>query len=80
MILHCPKRESSAFINRRASRPLPSANACTPLIKNAPTPLNSPESLKFILVGTLIMLPAITGYAIYAYRVFHGKARELTYY
>jgi cytochrome d ubiquinol oxidase subunit II len=25
-------------------------------------------------------LPAIFGYTIYAYRVFWGKARELTYY
>ena len=59
---------------------MPSANGCTPLIKNAPTPLNSAESRKFILVGMLIVLRAIIGYAIYAYRVFHGKARELTYY
>ena len=41
---------------------------------------SAPESLKFILVGTLIVLPAIIGYTIYAYRVFWGKAKELTYY
>jgi cytochrome d ubiquinol oxidase subunit II len=27
-----------------------------------------------------VVLPAIFGYTIYAYRVFWGKARELTYY
>ena len=32
------------------------------------------------VVGAVIVLPAITGYTIYAYRVFWGKARELTYY
>ena len=41
---------------------------------------SAPESLKIILVGAVIVLPAITGYTIYAYRVFWGKARELTYY
>ena len=41
---------------------------------------SAPESLKIILVGAAIVLPAITGYTIYAYRVFWGKARELTYY
>ena len=41
---------------------------------------SAPESLKFILVGTLIVLPAIIGYTVYAYRVFRGKASELTYY
>ncbi len=38
------------------------------------------ESLMVILIGALIVLPAILGYTIYAYRVFWGKARELTYY
>jgi cytochrome d ubiquinol oxidase subunit II len=38
------------------------------------------ESLMVILIGALIVLPAIFGYTIYAYRVFWGKARELTYY
>jgi len=40
----------------------------------------APESLKIILAGTAVVLPAIFGYTIYAYRVFWGKARELTYY
>jgi cytochrome d ubiquinol oxidase subunit II len=39
----------------------------------------SPDSLMFILVGTLIVLPAIVGYTIYAYRVFWGKSRALDY-
>ncbi len=41
---------------------------------------SAPESLKIILVGAVIVLPTIFGYTIYAYRVFWGKARELTYY
>lgn len=41
---------------------------------------SAPESLKIILVGAAVVLPAIFGYTIYAYRVFWGKARELTYY
>jgi cytochrome d ubiquinol oxidase subunit II len=40
---------------------------------------SAPESLMFILIGTLIVLPVILGYTIYSYRVFWGKARELTY-
>lgn len=39
----------------------------------------APESLMFILVGALIVLPAIIGYTIYAYRVFWGKATALNY-
>ncbi len=41
---------------------------------------SAPESLKIILVGAVVVLPAILGYTIYAYRVFWGKARALTYY
>ncbi len=41
---------------------------------------SAPESLTFILVGALIVLPFILGYTFYAYRVFWGKVRELTYY
>ena len=40
---------------------------------------SAPESLLLILVGTLVVLPAILGYTIFSYRVFWGKARELTY-
>lgn len=41
---------------------------------------SSPESLKIILVGALIVLPCIIGYTIYAYRVFWGKVKDLSYY
>ena len=34
-----------------------------------------PSSLKFMLVGAIIVLPAIAGYTIYVYRVFGGKAK-----
>ncbi len=37
------------------------------------------ESLAVILVGCAITVPAIVGYTIFSYRVFWGKARELTY-
>jgi cytochrome d ubiquinol oxidase subunit II len=37
------------------------------------------KSLLFILVGVAITLPAIVGYTIFMYRVFWGKARELSY-
>jgi cytochrome d ubiquinol oxidase subunit II len=40
----------------------------------------APESLMFILVGTLIVLPVIIGYSVFAYRVFRGKAQDLEYY
>jgi len=39
----------------------------------------APESLLVILVGALVVLPAIIGYTIFAYRVFWGKATELHY-
>ncbi len=41
---------------------------------------SSPESLKVILIGALIVLPFIIGYTIFAYRVFWGKVKDLTYY
>jgi cytochrome bd ubiquinol oxidase subunit II len=37
------------------------------------------ESLGIILIGTSFVLPVIIGYSFYAYRVFGGKAGELTY-
>jgi cytochrome d ubiquinol oxidase subunit II len=40
---------------------------------------SAPESLMVILVGAAIVLPAILGYTVYAYRVFWGKTRHLTY-
>jgi cytochrome d ubiquinol oxidase subunit II len=32
-----------------------------------------------ILVGCAVTVPAIVGYTVFAYRVFWGKARELSY-
>jgi cytochrome d ubiquinol oxidase subunit II len=40
---------------------------------------SAPESLRFMLVGVAITLPAILGYTAYSYRVFGGKTRELRY-
>lgn len=40
---------------------------------------SAPGSLAVILVGTAFVLPVIIGYSFYAYRVFGGKAGELTY-
>ena len=40
----------------------------------------APESLLFIFVGAIIVLPVIIGYSVYAYRVFRGKATDLSYY
>jgi cytochrome d ubiquinol oxidase subunit II len=37
------------------------------------------ESLRVILVGAVVVLPAIAGYTAYSYWVFRGKARELNY-
>ena len=38
------------------------------------------ESLIIILVGALLVLPVLIGYTIVAYRIFWGKARDLTYH
>mgnify|MGYP001818427258 FL=1 len=40
----------------------------------------APASLMVIFIGAIIVLPVVVGYSIYAYRVFRGKATELTYY
>jgi cytochrome d ubiquinol oxidase subunit II len=40
---------------------------------------SSPASLKVILIGVIISVPAIAGYTIFSYRVFRGKASELKY-
>ncbi len=39
----------------------------------------APASLTVILVGTVITVPAIVAYTVFAYRVFRGKAGDLTY-
>lgn len=41
---------------------------------------SAPESLKFILVGAVIVVPTILLYTAFSYRVFWGKTRELHYY
>lgn len=40
---------------------------------------SAPESLMIILIGALIVLPVLIGYTFLAYRIFHGKAKDLTY-
>ena len=40
---------------------------------------SSPAALKMILIGVVISVPAIIGYTVFSYRVFWGKARELSY-
>lgn len=37
------------------------------------------DSLLFMFYGVAVTLPAIIGYSIFVYRVFHGKATELSY-
>jgi len=39
-----------------------------------------PSSQGFVLVGALVMLPAVLGYTIYSYRVFRGKVGADTGY
>ncbi|MDM4764651.1 cytochrome d ubiquinol oxidase subunit II [Pelomonas sp. SE-A7] len=39
----------------------------------------APKSLQFILWGCAITVPAIAAYTVFAYRVFWGKADELSY-
>ena len=40
----------------------------------------APKSLMFIFIGAVIVLPVIIGYSVFAYRVFRGKASDLSYY
>ncbi|MDQ8200347.1 cytochrome d ubiquinol oxidase subunit II [Pelagicoccus enzymogenes] len=39
----------------------------------------APESLRVILIGTAIVFPFLVGYTVFAYRVFRGKATDLSY-
>lgn len=41
---------------------------------------SAPESLQFLLVGTVIVVPVIIAYTVLAYRIFRGKATQLKYY
>lgn len=38
---------------------------------------SAPESLTFILIGALIVVPAIAGYSVLSYWIFRGKAGDL---
>lgn len=40
---------------------------------------SAPESLMIILIGALIVLPVLIGYTFLAYKIFHGKAKDLSY-
>jgi cytochrome d ubiquinol oxidase subunit II len=40
---------------------------------------SAPEALIIMLVGALLVLPAIIGYTAFSYKVFHGKATDLRY-
>jgi cytochrome d ubiquinol oxidase subunit II len=39
----------------------------------------APESLWIILIGTLFVLPVLAGYTFLSYRIFKGKATDLSY-
>lgn len=41
---------------------------------------SAPESLRFVLIGTAIVLPTIILYTVFAYFVFRGKTTSLSYY
>ncbi|BDX07974.1 cytochrome d ubiquinol oxidase subunit II [Planctobacterium marinum] len=41
---------------------------------------SAPESLRFILIGALIVMPCILAYTAFSYRVFRGKVTELRYH
>ena len=40
----------------------------------------APESLMIMFVGAMVVLPIIVAYSAFAYRVFWGKATDLSYY
>lgn len=40
---------------------------------------SAPESLMIILIGALFVLPVLVAYTVLAYRIFHGKTKDLTY-
>jgi cytochrome bd ubiquinol oxidase subunit II len=41
--------------------------------------ITSNESLAVMLIGAIIVLPLLIGYTAFAYKVFHGKTKDLTY-
>ncbi|MCW8108017.1 cytochrome d ubiquinol oxidase subunit II [Alteromonas ponticola] len=42
--------------------------------------ISSADSLRFLLVGIVIVVPCILAYTLLVYRIFAGKAEALTYY
>ncbi|MCY4045438.1 MAG: cytochrome d ubiquinol oxidase subunit II [Cellvibrionales bacterium] len=42
--------------------------------------MSAPESLSFLLVGAVVVVPAIIGYTAFSYYVFRGKVNDLTYH
>lgn len=51
-----------------------------PGIITAQEAASAPESLAFILIGALFVVPCIVAYTIFSYWVFWGKVGELKYY
>ncbi|WP_199609746.1 cytochrome d ubiquinol oxidase subunit II [Flocculibacter collagenilyticus] len=41
---------------------------------------SAPESLQFILIGAIVVIPVILMYTVFSYRVFWGKVDDLRYY
>jgi cytochrome d ubiquinol oxidase subunit II len=41
--------------------------------------MSAPESLSFLLVGAVVVVPAIIGYTALSYYIFRGKVNDLTY-
>ena len=42
--------------------------------------LSAPGSLGFLLIGVIIVIPCILTYTSAVYRIFSGKAEDLSYY
>lgn len=42
--------------------------------------LSAPESLRFLLVGVIFVVPCILAYTVMVYRIFSGKSEPLRYY
>jgi cytochrome d ubiquinol oxidase subunit II len=51
-----------------------------PGIITAEAAASAPESLSFILIGAVIVVPVILAYTLFSYRVFWGKVGELKYH
>ena len=42
--------------------------------------LSAPDSLRFLLVGAVVVVPCILMYTVWVYRIFAGKSEKLAYY